>query len=228
MGRKKHHDSQRIPHERASQIIIPLDSPGVELVRRIPVMGDEGRGWFTHCELRFESCRVPRTNLLGARGAGFKIAQERLGPGRIHHAMRWLGIAERSFELLCRRAASRELGPGRALGLKQQVRSWIADSRAELDAARMLVLRAAGRIDRIGARAARVDISVIKVVTAKALMAVLDRAIQVHGALGITDDTPLAWWFRHERGARIYDGPDEVHREVIAREILKDYGLSGR
>jgi alkylation response protein AidB-like acyl-CoA dehydrogenase len=162
-------------------------------------------------------------NRLGAEGAGFALAQERLGPGRIHHCMRWLGICERAFDLLCSRAASREMAPGDVLGTRQLVQAWIAESRAEMDAARLLVLRTAWRIDREGAQAVRDDVSLIKFHVAGVLQAVLDRAIQAHGALGLTDDTPLAFWWRHERAARIYDGPDEVHKTSVARRILRGY-----
>ncbi len=212
------------PHQRASQIIVPLDTPGVT-VSAIPIMGETGAGWLSHGELRFENCRVPQTNRLGAEGAGFALAQERLGPGRIHHCMRWIGIAERAFDLLCRHAATRELAPGRPLAQQQIVQHWIADSRAEINASRLLVLDAAARIDAVGTRAARVEISTIKFFVANMLQRVLDRAIQTHGALGITDYTLLSFWYRHERAARIYDGPDEVHRAVVARAELKPYGV---
>ncbi|MBP7693339.1 MAG: acyl-CoA dehydrogenase family protein [Anaerolineales bacterium] len=211
-------------HQRASQIIVPLDTPGVT-VSAIPIMGEAGAGWLSHGELRFENCRVPQTNRLGAEGAGFALAQERLGPGRIHHCMRWIGIAERAFDLLCRHAATRELAPGRPLAQQQIVQHWIADSRAEINASRLLVLDAAARIDAVGTRAARVEISTIKFFVANMLQRVLDRAIQTHGALGITDYTVLSFWYRHERAARIYDGPDEVHRAVVARAELKKYGV---
>lgn len=211
------------PHDRASQIIVPAGTPGFTLVRNIPVMGDEGGDWASHGEIRFEHCRVPQSNLLGPEGKGFAIAQERLGPGRVHHCMRWIGIAERAFDLMCRRASARELAPGRRLGANAVVQGWIAESRAEIDASRLLVLRAADRIDAEGTYAARDDISLIKFFVAGALQRVLDRAIQVHGALGVTDDLLLSHWYRHERGARIYDGPDEVHKAAVARRILEKY-----
>ncbi|MEP0547923.1 MAG: acyl-CoA dehydrogenase family protein [Rhodothermales bacterium] len=215
-------------YARASQFIVPTDTAGFEHVRRIPVMGDEGRGWFSHSEVRFTDCRVPVANRLGDEGAGFLIAQERLGPGRIHHCMRWIGVCERALDLLCRRAAERELSPGKPLATRQAVQFWIAESRAEIDAARLLVLDAADRVERDGARVARAAISAIKFHVADVLMRVLDRAIQTHGALGVTDDTLLSFWYRHERGARIYDGPDEVHKSVVAREVMKGYGLDLR
>jgi acyl-CoA dehydrogenase len=210
-------------HARASQILVPLPAPGYTLVRNIAVMGESGGGWSSHAEVRFDGVRVPFTNVLGAPGHGFALAQERLGPGRIHHCMRWIGICERAFDLMCRRAASRELAPGDVLANKQQVQFWIADSRIEIHAARLMVMDAATRMAREGQEAAREEIAYIKVFVANTLQRVLDRAIQAHGALGMTDDTPLAWWYRHERAARIYDGADEVHRSVIARRALKPY-----
>ena len=215
------------PHQRASQIIVPMNAPGLTLVRNIPVMGDTGSGHASHGELRFEGVRVPVTNRIGAEGAGFALAQERLGPGRIHHCMRWIGICERAFRLMCTHAVRRELSPGHPLGEQQAVQHWIAESRAEIDAARLLVLDTAAQIESNGAKAARDRISLIKFHVAGVLQRVLDRAIQVHGALGMTDHTPLAFWYRHERGARIYDGPDEVHKSSVARRILKGFGLKG-
>ncbi len=213
------------PHKRASQIIVPMNTPGLTIVRNISVMGDSGTDYASHAELRFENVRTPVTNRIGGEGEGFALAQERLGPGRIHHCMRWIGICERAFALMCRRAASRELGPGEPLGQQQAVQHWIAESRAEIDAARLLVVDTAMRMERDGAHAARDRVSLIKFHVAGVLLRVLDRAIQVHGALGMTDDTPLAYWYRHERGARIYDGPDEVHKSSVARRILAAYGM---
>ncbi|HVI03690.1 MAG TPA: acyl-CoA dehydrogenase family protein, partial [Enhygromyxa sp.] len=212
-------------HARASMLIVPTDTPGFERVRNIPIMGEAGHGWASHAEVRFTSCRVPAANMLGFPGAGFLIAQARLGPGRIHHCMRWIGICERAFDMMCRRAATRELAPGKLLGEKQTIQNWIAESRAEIDAARLAVLHAAWRIDAVGQKAARVEVSAIKFHVARVLRDVLERAIQTHGALGITDDTVLSFFYRHERGAQIYDGPDEVHKAVVAREILRGYGL---
>ena len=212
-------------YKKASQIIVPLPTPGFTLVRNISVMGDEGSDYASHAEVRYEDCRVPQSNLLGKEGQGFAIAQERLGPGRIHHCMRWIGICERAFELMCSYAAKRELSPGVLLGSRHNVQEWIADSRAEINAARLLVLQTARAIDTQGATAVREDISLIKFFVAGILQKVLDRAIQVHGALGLTDATLLSYWFRHERAARIYDGPDEVHKNVVARSELKKYGL---
>jgi alkylation response protein AidB-like acyl-CoA dehydrogenase len=210
-------------HFRASQILVPLPAPGYTLMRNIAVMGESGGGWASHAEVRFDAVRVPVTNVLGLQGHGFALAQERLGPGRIHHCMRWIGICERAFDLMCRRAVERELAPGDVLANKQQVQFWIADSRIEIHAARLMVMDAATRMAHHGQEAAREEIAYIKVFVANTLQRVLDRAIQAHGALGMTDDTPLAWWYRHERAARIYDGADEVHRTVIARRALKPY-----
>lgn len=214
------------PHERASQIIVPTDAPGFRIVRNVPVLGHEGSDWDSHSEVVYDKVRVPRANLLGGEGAGFAIAQQRLGPGRIHHCMRWIGICERSLDLLCRRAAERELAPGKPLGSRQTVQEWIAMSRAEINAARLSVLHAAWKIDQVGQYEAREEISCIKFFVADVMLKVIDRAIQAHGALGVTSDTPLATFLRNERAARIYDGPDEVHKMVVARRILKRYGLS--
>lgn len=208
-------------YKRASQIIVPLDTPGYEMVRNISVMGEPGDGYASHAEVTFDNCRVPQTNTLGGEGMGFVIAQNRLGPGRIHHCMRWIGICERAFELMCQRAIHREIKPGQPLGHTQIARVWIAESRAEINAARLMVLKAAWRIDREGTYAAKDDISLIKFYVAGVLQRVLDRAIQLHGALGMTDDTPLAYWYRHERAARIYDGADEVHKLSVAKSLLK-------
>ncbi|KIG16062.1 Acyl-CoA dehydrogenase [Enhygromyxa salina] len=216
------------PHKRASMIIVPTDTPGYTLVRNISVMGDVGGGWASHAEVKFEGCRVPVTNMLGFPGAGFLIAQARLGPGRIHHCMRWIGICERAFDMMCERAATRELAPGKMLGEKQTVQNWIAESRVEIDSARLAVLHAAWRIDAVGQKAARVEVSAIKFHVAKVLRNVLERSIQTHGALGITDDTVLSFFYRHERGAQIYDGADEVHKTVVARELLERHGLNLR
>jgi len=218
-------DATAKPHERASQILVPTSTPGFEIVRNISVMGEEGSDWASHSEVRFTHCRVPQGNLLGQEGKGFAIAQERLGPGRIHHCMRWVGICERALDLLCRQAATRELAPGVVLGTRQVVQHWIADCRAEINASRLLVLQAAATIDRKGASAAREEISIIKFYVANVLHRVLDRALQAHGGLGMTDDILLSHWYRHERAARIYDGADEVHKSVVARRILRDYGV---
>jgi acyl-CoA dehydrogenase len=219
-------DPQADPHARASQIIVPCDTPGFKILRNISVMGHSGEDWPSHSEISYENVRVPKKNLLGRAGAGFEIAQARLGPGRIHHCMRWMGICERSFDLLCERAARRDLAPGDKLGTRQTIQNWIAESRAEINASRLMVLKAAWTIDREGTKAARDEISLIKFFAADVLMKVIDRALQAHGALGMTDDTILSYYYRHERAARIYDGPDEVHKSVVSRRILRGYGLT--
>ena len=211
------------PYLRASQIIVPTDTEGFKFIRNISVMGDEGDGWNAHAEIRYENCIVPEKNLLGKAGEGFKIAQDRLGPGRIHHCMRWVGECERMFDMMCNRALTRELAPNKPLATKQTIQNWIAESRAEINASRLMVLDTAKKIDEHGAISAMVEISTIKFYVANVLQKVLDRVLQVHGALGMTDDTPIALLYRHERAARIYDGEDEVHKARVAREILKSY-----
>ncbi|MEO8587567.1 MAG: acyl-CoA dehydrogenase family protein [Acidobacteriota bacterium] len=216
------------PYRRASMILVPTDTPGFTLLGNASVMGERGGDWASHGEVSYQNARVPVGNLLGAEGSGFALAQERLGPGRIHHCMRWIGVSERAFDILCRHVSTRELAPGRLLGSKQIVQQGIAESRAEIHAARLMVLHAAWKIEKEGAEAAREEISLIKFTVARTMLRVLDRAIQGLGALGMTDDTPLAWWYAHERAARIYDGADEVHLEVVARRILRRYGMTAR
>ncbi len=212
-------------HGRASQILVPLDTPGFNITRNIPIMGHPGDDYDSHAEVVYEDCRVPQANCLGPEGAGFLIAQQRLGPGRIHHCMRWIGICERSFDLMCQRAADREMSPGKPLGTKQIVQAWIAESRAEINASRLMVLHAAWKIDNEGLENAREEVSCIKFFVADVLLKVIDRAIQIFGAMGVTDDTPLATFLRNERGARIYDGADEVHKVVVARRVLAKYNI---
>jgi len=208
----------------ASMIIVPTDTKGFNLVRNIPVMGHAGSDYSSHSEILFESCRVPQKNLLGAEGQGFVMAQDRLGPGRIHHCMRWLGICQRALDLMCQRANARVISPsGKTLGTRQTIQNWIAESAAQLQAARLLTLNSAWQIDKNGASQARDSISMIKFVVANTMNQIVDRALQVHGGLGMTDDTILAWFFRHERAARIYDGADEVHKTSLAKRILKTY-----
>ena len=214
-------------YKQQSMILVPMDSPGVQVVRALPVFGYYGVP-DRASEVIFDNVRVPVSNLLLGEGRGFEIAQGRLGPGRIHHCMRWVGICERAFDLMCRRAVSRELSPGVPLASKQTIQNWIAESRAGINAARLMVLDAAQKMDAQGQNGVRVEISVIKFFCANVLQDVLDRAIQVHGALGITEDTLLSFWYRHERGARIYDGADEVHKSRVAKEILKGYGWKVR
>ncbi len=213
-------DPDAEPHRRATQIVVPADTPGVDVVRAIPTMGHRGRGWTTHCEVRYTRARVPVENTLGEEGDGFRIAQKRLGPGRIHHVMRWLGQMQRAFELMCSYSLERESFGG-ALAEKQTEQNRIAESAAEIQACRLLTLDAAHKIDQ--GDEARVAVSLIKFYAAKALNDVVDRAVQVHGARGLTDETPLAGMLSQARGARIYDGPDEVHRMVVARRILKSF-----
>ncbi len=212
------------PHSRASQIVVPADTPGLEVVRAVPVLGHAGSGWSTHCEVRYTGVRVPVENVLGEPGDGFRIAQKRLGPGRIHHVMRWLGQMQRAFELLCEYSLEREAF-GSRLAAKQTVQNWIADSAAGIQASRLMTLDAARKIDE--GDEARVDVSLIKFFAAQVLHDVIDRAIQVHGARGLTDETPLAGMYAMARAARIYDGPDEVHRMVVARRILKEFERGG-
>ena len=207
------------PRRRASQIIVPADAAGVH-IEPVPTLGHRGRGWTTHCEVTYDDVRVPAENLLGERGGGFLIAQKRLGPGRIHHVMRWLGQMQRAFDLMCERALEREVS-GSPLAEKQTVQNWIADSAAEIQACRLLTLDAAHKIDE--ERDPRVEISLIKFYAADVLSRVIDRAIQVHGALGLTDRSPLAVMYGQARAAHIYDGPDEVHRMVVSRRILKAF-----
>jgi alkylation response protein AidB-like acyl-CoA dehydrogenase len=213
-------DAGAPPHARATQIVVPADAPGLEIVRRIPVLGHVGRGWSAHCEVRYTGVRVPVENTLGEAGSGFAIAQTRLGPGRIHHVMRWLGQMERAFELMCSYALEREAFGG-TLAEKQTVQGWIADSYAEIQACRLLTLDAARKVD--AGDDARVDISALKFFAARVLGDVLDRAVQVHGARGLTDETPLARMLLQARAGRIYDGPDEVHRVVVARRLLEAF-----
>ena len=215
------------PHLRASMIIVPTDTPGFNLVRNIPVMGHSGSDFFSHGEILYQSCRVPRENLLGPEGFGFVIAQERLGPGRIHHCMRWIGICQRAFELMCRRAAQRIITMDRqTLATRQIIQEWIAECAADIQAARLMTLHAAWKIENLGVKEAREDIALIKFFVAGVMQKVVDRALQVHGGLGMTDDTIIAFFYRHERASRIYDGPDEVHKVSVARRMIK--GLVGR
>jgi alkylation response protein AidB-like acyl-CoA dehydrogenase len=204
------------PHSAFSMIVVPTDTPGYNIIRDVKVMGQADG----HYEVVYDNVRVPKDNLLGPRGQGFKIAQDRLGPGRIFHCMRWLGQAQRAFDLMCERANSR-VAFGKTLGEHQQIQKFIFDSAAEIQASRLLTLHAAQKIDQGGE--AREEIGLIKVYGASMLHNVIDRAIQVHGALGVTEDTPLERMYRHARFARIYDGADEVHVQTTARRILRRY-----
>jgi alkylation response protein AidB-like acyl-CoA dehydrogenase len=212
------------PHMRASMIIVPTKTHGFNQVRNISVMGHTGQGFFSHAEILYQNCRVPRSNLLGEEGKGFTIAQARLGPGRIHHCMRWMGICSRAFDLMCKRASYRLIAEdGRTLSTQQIVQAWIAECTAEIQAARLLTLQTAWKIEKLGVKDAQEDISLIKFFCAGVLQKVVDRALQIHGGLGMTDDTVLAQFYRYERACRIYDGPDEVHKVAVARRILKRY-----
>jgi alkylation response protein AidB-like acyl-CoA dehydrogenase len=209
-------DESVSPYLAYSMIIVPTDTPGYTIVRETPVLGIRGG----HCEVIYDDVRVPAENLLGPRGHGFVIAQERLGPGRIFHCMRWLGQAQRAFELMCDRLNSRTAF-GEPLAAKQLMQQHVFEAYAEIQSARLLTLHAAAAIDR--GEQARVEIGAIKVVGARMLHDVIDRAIQVHGAAGLTDDTPLSFMYRAARFGRIYDGPDEVHVHTVARRILKQF-----
>ncbi|MBV8297184.1 MAG: acyl-CoA dehydrogenase family protein [Acidimicrobiia bacterium] len=213
------------PYQGASMIIVPTDTPGVDIVRDVPTMGEpevEFGRYGNHSEIYYRDVRVPYENLIGNEGDGFVLAQKRLGPGRIHHCMRWLGQSRRAFDMLCERALSR-YAFGSTLAEKQTVQNWIADSAAEMQAARLMTLHAAWKMDQHGSSAARVEIAMIKFFGARVLYDVIDRAIQIHGALGYSTDLPLEAMYRHARAARLYDGADEVHRVTVARQILKNY-----
>ncbi|MEU1597047.1 acyl-CoA dehydrogenase family protein [Streptomyces sp. NPDC005708] len=207
-------------HKRFSAIIVPTDTPGYRVERVVPTMGHIGGG---HCEIRIQEARVPASNLLGGRGEGFVIAQRRLGPGRIFHCMRWLGQAQRAFDLMCERAKSR-YAHGSLLSEKGEIQRYIAESAAEIQSHRLMTLEAARKLDM--GDDARIEISLIKFHGAKMLHNVIDRAIQVHGAKGLTSDTPLERMYREARYGRVYDGPDEVHRMSVARRLLKDPSLA--
>src|SRR2546430_1746079 len=218
-------DPDAKPHERASMFIVPADAPGVNMVRDVPNMEHpyEHYGMLGgHTEIYYEDVRLPPEALLGKEGEGFLIAQHRLVPGRIHHCMRWLGVARRAFDMLCERSLYREVRGG-LLRDKQTVQNWIADSAAEMQAARLMTLHAAWVMDTQGASAARIDISLIKFFGAKVLHDVIDRALQAHGSLRYSTDLPLEQMYRFARGARFYDGPDEVHRQTVAKRILAGY-----
>jgi acyl-CoA dehydrogenase len=213
------------PYQGCSMIVVPADAPGVDIVRDVPTMENPTQQFGTfggHAEIVYREVRVPYENLVGREGEGFVLAQQRLGPGRIHHCMRWLGQSRRAFDMLCERAVSRTTH-GSLLADKQTIQNWVADSLAEMTAARLMTLQAAWKMDAVGAAAARVEIAMIKYYGATVLYNVIDRAIQIHGSLGYSTDLPLESMYRHARAARIYDGPDEVHRVTVARQTLKGY-----
>ncbi|MDO9407823.1 acyl-CoA dehydrogenase family protein [Patulibacter sp.] len=218
MGRT---DPDGDPHRRQSMVLVPMDTPGVELVRGLPVFGYHDPGG--HGEIRFTDVRVPRSNILAEEGDGFRIGQARLGPGRVHHCMRAIGAAERALELLCARAKDRHVF-GSALAERANVQDWIAQSRIEIDMARLLVLHTAWLIDTVGSREARAQIAAIKVAAADVACRVVDRAIQIHGGAGVSDDFPLASMYAHLRTLRLADGPDEVHRRTVAQFELRRTG----
>lgn len=213
------------PYQGCSMILVPAGTPGVDIVRDVPTMEDPFPHFGkigAHSEIIYRDVRVPVENLVGNEGEGFRLAQMRLGPGRIHHCMRWLGQSRRAFDMLCERAVSRYLH-GSLLSDKQMVQSWVADSMAEMHAARLMTLQAAWKMDRDGPAAARVEIAMIKYYGASVLYNVIDRAIQAYGSLGFSTDLPLERMYRVARAARIYDGPDEVHKVTVARQVLKGY-----
>ncbi len=206
------------PYRQQSMILVPRDTAGVTILRNLPVFGyvdQEG-----HAELLFEDVRVPASNLIGNEGDGFLISQARLGPGRIHHCMRAIGAAERALELMCVRAASRATF-GQPVSERANIQDWIAESRVEIEMARLLTLKAAWLMDTVGNKHARTEIAAIKVAAPDVALRVVDRAIQVHGAGGVCDDFPLAWMYAHLRTLRLADGPDEIHKRTIARQELR-------
>src|SRR5436190_13782248 len=218
-------DPDAPPHRRASMFVVPVDTPGVNIVRDVPTIEHpvDRYGRFNgHAEILYEDVRLGPDALLGDEGDGFLISQHRLVPGRIHHCMRWLGLARRAFDMLCERSLYRPVRGG-LLAEKQTVQNWIADSAAEMQAARLMVLHAAWKIDPYGSSAARTDVSLIKVFGAQVLHDVIDRALQAHGGLGFSADMPLEKLYRYARHARFVDGADEVHRESVARQILRAY-----
>ena len=207
-------------HSQQSMVLVPMDTPGVTKVRNLPVFGYQDREG--HAEMRFEDVRVPATNLIGTEGSGFAIAQARLGPGRIHHCMRCIGVAERALELMCRRVTER-VAFGRPLAEQGVIREWIADSRMEIEQARLLTLKAAWLMDTVGTKGAAIEISAIKVIAPNTALRVVDRAMQAFGGAGVSDDVPLARMYAGLRTLRFADGPDEVHRRQVARTELARY-----
>jgi acyl-CoA dehydrogenase len=207
-------------YHRQSMVLVPLDAPGVKVVRNVNVFGYHERGG--HAEILYDGVRVPRTNLLGEEGSGFAIAQARLGPGRIHHCMRLIGMAERAFDVMCRRALERRAF-GKALAEQGVIMDWIAESRIRIEQARLMVLKAAWLIDTVGAKGARIEIAAIKVAVPRMATWVIDRGIQTLGGAGVSDDFPLAALYAHARTLQIADGPDEVHKRSVARRELRRY-----
>ncbi|MHB8518534.1 MAG: acyl-CoA dehydrogenase family protein [Acidimicrobiales bacterium] len=216
------------PYQGSSMFVVPVDTPGLTILRDVGSMDDPdviyGR-FGNHAEILYEDVRVPADHLIGREGSGFLLAQTRLGPGRIHHCMRWLGQSQRAFDMMCERALSRYTH-GSFLAEKQTIQNWIADSKAEMHAARLMTLHAAWKMDQVGASASRDEIAMIKYFGANVLHNVIDRAIQTYGSLGYSSDMPLEAMYRAARAGRIYDGPDEVHRQTVARHALKNYEAS--
>ncbi len=217
-------DPSAPPHRQQSMLVVPIDAPGVTVLRNLPVFGYEDRAG--HAEITFEDVRVPAADLLGGEGEGFAMSQARLGPGRIHHCMRSIGVAERALELMCRRARSR-VTFGSPLADRANIQDWVAEARIDIEMIRLLTLKAAHLMDTVGNKAARTEIAAIKVATPNIVLKIIDRAIQVHGGAGVTDDFPLASMYAHMRTVRIVDGPDEVHKRVIARRELRKYDEAG-
>jgi acyl-CoA dehydrogenase len=219
-------DPDAPPHKRASMFVVPKETPGVNLLRTIGTMAEPCEhhlNWSTgDSEIRYEDVRVPADHLVGQPGEGFLLAQKRLGPGRIHHCMRWIGMMQRAFDTMCERALSRYTH-GSLLSEKQSIQNYIADSAAQMQAARLMTLHAAWKIDQVGASAARTEIAMIKYFGSRVLFDVIDKAIQVHGSLGYSTDLPLELMFRQARSFSIVDGPDEIHRMTVARRVLRDY-----
>jgi acyl-CoA dehydrogenase len=215
-------DPGAAPHRQQSMVVVPIDASGVRIVRSLPVFGYQDREG--HAEIEFENVQVPARDLLKGEGEGFAISQARLGPGRIHHCMRAIGMAERALELLCRRADSRATF-GSALSERANIRDWIAEARIDIEKSRLLILKTAWLMDTVGNKEAKTEIAAIKVDAPNVALSVVDRAIQVHGGLGVTEDVPLAGFWAHLRAMRIADGPDEVHKRTIAREELRKHRL---
>jgi acyl-CoA dehydrogenase len=212
-------------HQQQSMILVPLQTPGLTVVRGLPVFGYQDQEG--HAELEFDDVRVPAENLIAGEGQGFMIAQARLGPGRIHHCMRAIGAAERALELMCRRASER-VTFGQPVAARANIQDWIAESRIEIEMARLLTLKTAWLMDTVGNRHARTEIAAIKVAAPTVALKVIDRAIQVHGGGGVSDDFPLAWMYAHLRTLRLADGPDEVHKLSIARRELRRHETPDR
>jgi len=213
-------DPDAATHRQQSMMVVPIDAPGVTIMRGLPVFGYQDREG--HAEIDFKDVRVPAKDVLKGEGEGFAIAQARLGPGRIHHCMRCIGMAERALELMCRRANSR-IAFGKPISANANIRDWIAEARIDIEMIRLLTLKTAYLMDTVGNKAAQVEIAAIKVAAPNIALTIIDRAIQVHGAGGVTEDFPLASFWAHLRTLRLADGPDEVHKRAIARQELRKY-----